>query len=264
MQAYIVRRLSSLRRAMASIFHLWWTNRRAAEERFALVLKEPLADKVFTEDWAKRVADSIDRQRKTLVALIVASVVPTGYLALSLMEVETKTSVAGLEITDQATLFGVALLATCLLGLYGARVAIFSAQSEQLLSIWLTHKYASRAPFYELAFGPSLFVPPRFTRPPGSLRPGPVASAGQILARVLFAVATWALAIVVFMVQVWAVRAAITTPDCPAKWGGVVCTPHIWREILGYVGLALTVANVLVYFLYGLAYRHREQSKRVP
>ena len=77
---------------MTPIVHSWWTNRRAAEARFALALNESDADKVFNDDWAKRVAESIDRQRKTLVALILASVVPTGYLALSLMDVEAKVS----------------------------------------------------------------------------------------------------------------------------------------------------------------------------
>jgi hypothetical protein len=246
------------------IAHSWWNNRRAAEARFALVLNEPDADKVFNDEWAKRVAESIDRQRKTVVALILASVVPTGYLALSLMDVEAKVSVAGLEIADRASLFGIALLATCLLGLYGARVAIFPAQSEQLLSIWLTRKYRSRAPFYELAFGPSLFEAPRFTMPPGDLELAPAASDYQVLARGLVALATWVLAIAVFAVQVSAVWVAITTPDCPPKWAGAVCTPHSWREFMGYVGLGLTTANVLVYVLYGLPYLHQEQSKQVP
>src|SRR5689334_19890464 len=105
-----------------------WTNQQAAEDAFSAILDDPKAGTPFDDSWADKVAKSIEAQRKTLNAAILASVIPTGYLALSILGISANAKFLGLEINSQSVLFEGSLLATCLFGMFGAYVSILIGQ----------------------------------------------------------------------------------------------------------------------------------------
>src|SRR5262249_40127603 len=143
----------------------------AAEEAFSSILDDSEEGKFFDESWADKVAKSIEGQRSTLNAAILASVIPTGYLALSILGITAKLKFGILEIESQSVLFEGALLAACLFGMFGAYVAILAGQSDQLLQVWVRKNRPTTAAFYRLAFGPPFFRAPSFANPPGNPTP---------------------------------------------------------------------------------------------
>jgi hypothetical protein len=239
-----------------------WNNQQAAEAAFSAILEDPDASKPFDASWADKVAKSIDGQRKTLNAVILASVIPTGFLALSVLGIYVNIKFLGLEITNRSVLFEAALLATCLFGVFGAYVSILAAQSDQLLQVWVRKKHPTTALFYRLAFGPPFFRSPPFADPPGN--PPPTAATKWIKAsgRGLFYLVAVLISIGPMLVQIAAIREAFVGSICLLEADGLrpACEARaFWVAILASI---LTAANVLAYFIYALPLRYERRKAR--
>lgn len=237
-----------------------WTNKQATIAAFKAILRDPQARKPFGPEWFDALASRVERQRSTLLKIIGVSLVPTGYLALFLLDIRADVEVFGFKFEDRTALFEVALLATCLLGLYAAGVAVSMAQGEQLLDVWLDKSFGkTSAGIYRFALDPSPFKPPPFTDPPGPRFARTPSVAGiRGGARVAFYSVAGLVALAAAVTQVWAIGWALLLGG--HRVCGVVdhvChtnpSPSIW--IVAFCAVT-TILNVAAYAAYGIPQRY--------
>ncbi|MGD9884250.1 MAG: hypothetical protein AB7I59_30305 [Geminicoccaceae bacterium] len=238
----------------------FWNNRRATLAAFKAMLRDPNGRDIFDSGWFTAVTAQVQRQRSILLKIIAASLVPTGFLALFLLDIRAEIDVLGFKVDDRATIFEIALLATCLLGLYGARVAISIAQAEQLQRAWLNHRYGRRsAQLYHFALDPPPFCPPPFVNPPNNRLTPTVSGKGvRLAAQTAFYAVAGIVGLAAAGTQIWAVVWAIT------RGGQSVCiatehlcrlnpSPNLW--IVSFCA-ATTVLNFIAYATYGIPQRY--------
>jgi hypothetical protein len=179
------------------------------------------------------------------------SFIPTTYLALFLLGKQAKLETFGFKVDDPITLFQLCLLAMSLLGIYGARVAVITAQGEQLIETWLLSEYKEDgADMYRYTVDPPLFEPPSFTDPP-NMQPAPCARWLRNSVNWTFYSVAGAVGIAVGLTQLWALCWGIRHASNSAQG------PNIW--IVAFCVL-ITALNIFVYVPYGLKQRFQPSA----
>jgi hypothetical protein len=244
---------------------MWRTNEQVTADAFRAVLGARGTSAPFDDAWFDKLAKLVSQRYKTVIGLIVATVVPTSYLALYLSGAKADIDFFGLRLSDKNLLFQLALLATCLFGVYAARLNILAEQGQQLMEVWSETKWGTKlSTLHMFAFEPPLYRPPVFTEAThdGHERTG-LAKCMDGTAQGSFWVVGIAIALGVFAVQVWAViwatwewydafsgKIAIC-PDADARTIGKACAPRMYGVILAFA-IVMTIANALIYLLYGV------------
>jgi hypothetical protein len=245
----------------------WWDNRRAAQTIFRDILNNGRQPPLFGDEWVKNVAALVQVRHTALIGVTVATIVPTGYVALFLLGVPTGLSMFGFTL-EKATLFQVALLAMCLLGVHVARIIVLVGQSEQLLETWLEHKHKADPgglPFERLAYDLSLVGAPEFFDPPSNLKRVATRLGRSMANSAMFLVekAAFTIGIVVFLFQVAGIGWAWVTWAGPAACclkspydSTCIAKPELFWPLLVFV-TAITAANFLIVALYWLPRPYR-------
>jgi hypothetical protein len=244
----------------------WRTNEQVTAVTFRAVLEDRRTNTPFNDAWFDKLAKIVSQRYKAVLGLIVATVIPTGYLVLYLSGAKADINFFGLRLSDKDLLFQLALLATCLFGVYAARLNILAAQSQQLMEVWSEAKWGKKlSTLHMFAFEPPLYRPPVFAEAThdGYERTS-MAKLMDGTAQGSFWVIGIAIALGVFAVQVWAVSWAslewyyvfigkieICPDTIDARTFGKSCAPRVYGVILVFA-LVMTVANALIYLLYGV------------